>query len=244
MTSNLQESDARRILCVVHSEFNDLGRFRHLLSSVGWRVDRVNLMAGDTLSHELEHYSAVMIFGGTGSLVDSMTAEMRSEFHIIQKAIDLDLPIVGICLGGQILSKIYGAPRSVARNPKPEIGYFPIISTQDAPAGFWSHNVFFQWHWDTMPCPTNGTNLGFTPDFDCQAFYIGNSLAVQFHPDATPQSVETWTQIGARTLSSHSSKSRLEHISDAHTYEANVQLWAEETIGSWLNKGRCGFVGK
>ena len=241
MTSNLQESDAKRMLCIVHSEFNDLGRFRLLLSSAGWRIDRLNLLAGDVLPHQLDQYDALMVFGGTGSLADGLSSEMRSEFKLIEKAINLNLPIVGICLGGQILSQLYGARRSVERKSSPEIGFYPIDSTSDAPDGFWSHKVFFQWHWDTMPCPFEGTNLGYTANFDCQAFYVDNSLALQFHPDATPQTVSAWTEIGANTLRNHSSKTRLEHIHDARVHDASVQQWAEETIGLWLQKGRRGF---
>lgn len=225
------------VLCIVHSEHNNLGRLPSVFRHLDLNHQRSNFLDGAFPAGSPNDYQGIIVFGGTDSVSEGLGHEYIPEYKYLERAVRASVPIIGICLGGQILSEIYGAEAGVQRFPAPEIGFTRIHPTIDAPANFWTHNSFFQWHWDNMPCPASGTVLGRTEEFGCQAYELGNTIALQFHPDATPCTVEAWAALGHRTMNEYSQKSIEEHIKDAHLYEAAVQKWVVRLVGQHFMSG-------
>ena len=113
---------------------------------------------------------------------------MAAERELLTLAVERDVPVLGLCYGGQVLAAVLGA--EVGRAPVAELGW-RAIETDDAelvPAGPW-----LEWHYERFCTPPGATELARTADAP-QAFRIGPHLGVQFHPEATVEIVEGWAR--------------------------------------------------
>jgi GMP synthase (glutamine-hydrolysing) len=119
------------------------------------------------------------------------------EMDFLQKATEEDVPILGVCFGGQLLARVLGG--EVFRSDKEEIGWFPVGTTAPelVPAGPW-----FQWHFDTFTAPP-GAEVIAENEVGPQAYVIGRSLGVQFHPEVTPEIMDAWVKSYKHELDEH-----------------------------------------
>jgi GMP synthase-like glutamine amidotransferase len=119
---------------------------------------------------------------------------LAPELEFITKAIDQDVPIFGICFGGQLLARALGG--SVAPGPKPEIGW-TVVHT-DRP-DLVSTGPWFQFHYDRWQVPAAATEIA-RNSAASQAFTYRRNLGVQFHPELTTQMLSGWLNNGGRDL--------------------------------------------
>jgi GMP synthase-like glutamine amidotransferase len=114
------------------------------------------------------------------------------EIAWVQDAVACDIPILGVCFGGQLLARSLGG--TVGRAPKSEIGWTAIHSddTSLVPSGPW-----FQFHYDSWTVPEGAREIA-RNSAASQAFSYGRSLAVQFHPELTADTLEGWLDEGGR----------------------------------------------
>jgi len=142
--------------------------------------------------------AAIILLGGPMAVYETdRHPHLRDEILLAADALRLGVPILGICLGAQILAAAAGA--RVYRGPQPEIGWFettlsaagrtdPILGA--LPAG----GRMFHWHADTFDPPPGGTLLASSRLYEQQAFRLGpRALGVQFHPEITEEMVDDWT---------------------------------------------------
>ena len=108
------------------------------------------------------------------------------ELEKLKQAHNDGIPILGICFGGQLMARALGG--SVARAPKAEVGWYEIESDDKTfiPTGPW-----FEYHWDRWTLPKGATEIART-EIASQAFVMGRTLGVQFHPEIDPQVLEAW----------------------------------------------------
>jgi GMP synthase-like glutamine amidotransferase len=108
------------------------------------------------------------------------------ELEKLKQAHNDGIPILGICFGGQLMARALGG--SVARAPKAEVGWYEIESNDTTliPTGPW-----FTYHWDRWMTPKGATEIAKT-DIANQAFVMGRTLALQFHPEVDPEVLEAW----------------------------------------------------
>ena len=99
------------------------------------------------------------------------------------------IPIFGICFGGQLMARALGG--SVARGPKAEVGWYPLMSDDQSiiPNGPW-----FQYHWDRWVTPKGATEIARTP-IASQAFIMGRTLGLQFHPEVNIDVLNSWLSL-------------------------------------------------
>jgi GMP synthase-like glutamine amidotransferase len=115
----------------------------------------------------------------------------------LAEAQDRDVPILGVCFGGQILARVLGG--EVFRSEKEEIGWLPV-GTSDPdllPDGPW-----FQWHFDTFSAPPGATVVA-ANEVGPQAYVIGRSLGLQFHPEVTTEIMDSWVRVYRHELDEH-----------------------------------------
>jgi GMP synthase-like glutamine amidotransferase len=119
---------------------------------------------------------------------------IAQEVAFLRRAVEADVPLLGLCFGGQALAAALGG--EVRRAPRPEVGWLEVDSDDpDAvPPGPWLH-----WHWDVFAVPDGATELARTP-IGPSAFVAGPHLGVQFHPEVTPAIVEEWAQAAPESL--------------------------------------------
>jgi len=111
------------------------------------------------------------------------------EVELLRRAHEADVSVLGICFGGQLLARSLGA--RCYRAGASEIGWLPVRSRDPelVPEGPW-----FQWHFDTFEAPEGATVIA-ESDIGPQAYVVGRSLGVQFHPEVTPQIMEDWVRV-------------------------------------------------
>ena len=131
-------------------------------------------------------YGLIVSLGSEFAAFDDSVPWLARERELLRKATEADVPVLGICFGAQLLARALGG--RAMRAARPEIGWVAITTRAPAlvPTGPW-----LQWHYDTFRMPPGGSLLAKSPAGP-QAFTIGRSLGVQFHPEVTPQIVTSW----------------------------------------------------
>lgn len=137
-------------------------------------------------------YDAIVYFGAAWSVYDSETIGtwIGDEIAVARAAHSLGVPQLGICFGGQMLAAALGG--SVARAPVPEIGWHLV---ETASPGLIDAGPWFQWHVDRFTLPGSVPVLARTAHA-AQAFCIGRTLGLQFHPEVTPAVLDRWLAAG------------------------------------------------
>jgi GMP synthase-like glutamine amidotransferase len=131
-------------------------------------------------------YAFVASLGHDHMAGDTHVPAVAAEHDLLARALAHDVPVLGLCYGGQVLAAVLGA--RVGPAPVPELGW-RAIETDDpdrVPAGPW-----LEWHFERFETPPGATELARTPDAS-QAFRLGAHLGVQFHPEATVEIVAGW----------------------------------------------------
>jgi len=133
-------------------------------------------------------YDLIVSLGSEFAAFDESHAFVPREYRLMERAVDADVPILGLCFGGQMLARVLGG--RVYRGADAEIGWLPV-RTRDpelVPAGPW-----FQWHFDIIEPPRDSDVVAET-DLGAQAFVHGRTLGLQFHPEVTPEIMDEWVR--------------------------------------------------
>jgi GMP synthase-like glutamine amidotransferase len=137
-------------------------------------------------------YAFVVSLGHDAGAYETHLPAVAAELELLRAAIAADVPVLGLCFGGQALAAALGG--TVERAPAAELGWREI-ATDDAalvPAGPW-----LEWHYDRFCTPPGAVELARTADAP-QAFRTGPHLGVQFHPEATVEIVTDWAHADGR----------------------------------------------
>ena len=137
-------------------------------------------------------YDAIVFFGSAWSVYDEDTVGswIGDEIAVARSAMDLGVPVLGICFGGQMLAAAVGG--SVSRAPAPEIGWSMVDTSIP---GLIDAGPWFQWHFDRFTVPAGVPVLARSALAD-QAFRVGRTLGLQFHPELTSSVLECWLDNG------------------------------------------------
>jgi GMP synthase-like glutamine amidotransferase len=133
-------------------------------------------------------YDLIVSLGSEFAAFDDSKPFVPREAKLMRTAIDADVPVLGLCFGGQMLARVLGG--EVFRGTQSEIGWLPVRSQdpQLVPDGPW-----FQWHFDSFTLPPGATQIA-ESDVGPQAFVAGRSLGLQFHPEVTTQIMDDWVR--------------------------------------------------
>jgi GMP synthase (glutamine-hydrolysing) len=182
--------ERRSLLVMRHEPFERLGYFEEVLRERHISFTYSDL--GDVL--DLGTHDGLIVMGGPQSANDQ---KMAGELHFIQQALDTKTPVLGICLGAQLIAKALGA--HVYRNPEKEIGWAPVYLT-DAGSGdpvlgrLPSPSMFFHWHSETFMLPPGAVSLAYSDKCRQQAFRFHDTVyGIQFHPEITPEMIVDWS---------------------------------------------------
>jgi GMP synthase (glutamine-hydrolysing) len=184
------------VLSVIHGERVRAGVFGDVVEERGHRLDEWSLAWETPLAQPLDSYGAVLVFGGAMHAdQDDRHPWLREENLFLQRLLMLHMPVLGVCLGAQLLAK--AALASVYRSPTPELGWHDVELTDDAaddPVLSLLPDRFeaFQWHYYTHDLPGGAVELA-KSDVCTQAFRLGDSAwGIQFHAEVTLPQVESW----------------------------------------------------
>ncbi len=127
----------------------------------------------------------VTVLGSAHAADDDSIPWLTPERAYVTHTLEVGTPILGVCFGGQVLSRVLGGV--VDRSPHPEIGFVSVDSTCD----FIDSGPWMQWHFDHFTVPP-GATLVASNDANAQAFVSGRNLGLQFHPEITTESFAAW----------------------------------------------------
>jgi len=187
----------RGILLVQHAESEGPGLLAQALDERRLPVRLVRADRGESVPRAAEGAAAVIILGGPmGVHEEDRFPHLRDEILLASDALRLEVPILGVCLGAQVLAAAAGA--RVYRGPAQEIGWFPTTLTAAGRADpilglLPGEAMVFHWHGDTFDPPPGATLLASSRLYEQQAFRLSpRAWGVQFHPEITEAMVDDW----------------------------------------------------
>jgi GMP synthase-like glutamine amidotransferase len=178
-----------------HVPFESLGSLEDVLILAGLKYQYFDLFTGQE-PPRMETISALISLGGPMSANDPLPF-LAGELRLLESALHAGKPLLGICLGAQLLARALGA--RVYPNPVKEIGWFPIQFTLDAQTDRLFHSLgktetVFQWHSETFDLPQSSVWLASSDNCPHQAFRAGQQAwGVQFHLETTPAMIAEWS---------------------------------------------------
>lgn len=176
-----------------HSITEGPGYFAIFLDSRRIPCRIVKVDAGEAVPADPSAYSGLAFMGGPMSVNDNLPW-IPEVLALINAAVEADIPVLGHCLGGQLMSKALGG--QVTRNPVKEIGWGPVAVEDNAQAREWFGPTRefsgFHWHGETFTLPPGSTRLAASPYCANQAFVLRQHLGMQCHVEMTPELIRAW----------------------------------------------------
>lgn len=187
-----------RILALIHEPGPCSGVFADVAAERGGTIEEWSLAWNAPPPRPIDEYDAVLAFGGImNTHEEHYHPWLREETLLMQRLLDQGVPLLGICLGGQLVAKAAHAP--VTRAPEPEVGWHPVQLLPEAAddpvlGGLPQRLMAYQWHHYCFDAPAGAVRLARSP-VCLQAFRLGElAWGLQFHCEVTAEMVEQWIQ--------------------------------------------------
>ena len=182
------------ILSIQNTEIETLGNFKELFESDGYKIETRHVKK-DKIPEEPDKYAGIVILGGYMSVYETLPY-LNQEQDLIRNANRLQVPLLGICLGSQLIAQALGG--KVHKGEQKEIGWFDVVinneGKNDIFKGIANENIkVFQWHGDTFKLPNSAILLA-SSNLYPQAFRLGNSIGILFHLEVTFHMIHEWTK--------------------------------------------------
>jgi GMP synthase (glutamine-hydrolysing) len=234
--ARVEDAASRRpVLIVLHQEFSRCGKLGQMLEAKGYRLDIRRPPLGNPLPETMEGHSAAVVFGGPMSANDTDDF-IRREIDWMAVPLKEQAPLLGICLGAQMLVKQLGGTVTPHCEGCAEVGFYPIEATQAGRrlTGDWPDTVY-QWHREGFDLPAGAELLARGELFDNQAFRYGPAaVGLQFHSELTYAMVCRWTVRGEHRFSLPRAQPRREHLTGWFRYDPPVRSWLDRFLDAWL----------
>ena len=242
-----EESGMMRVLAVRHVAFEDLGSFAAVLTDCGGEIVYREAAAGfdgvDPLAPDL----MIVLGGPIGAYEEADYPFLVDERALLEQRIASGRPLLGICLGAQLLAKALGA--RVYPGERKEIGWDGVVLTDAGRLSPLAHLANAQtpvlhWHGDTFDLPDGSVRLASTAAYENQAFAVGDAvLGLQFHPEVTAAGLEHWFVGHAAEIASTSGVCLADLRAGARRYGDALERSGRAMFADWLDRNNlCGRV--
>lgn len=185
-----------RVLVITHVPHEQLGTLEPAFKKAGLALDFLNAASAKVWPQPASFDGLVVMGGPMGVHDQTQYPFLKKEIQLIQSAVKPKKPVLGICLGSQLLAAALGA--KVYKNPTKEIGWYPLMREPAADGdrlceAFGQTETVFQWHGDTFDLPKGAAPLFSAPLCQQQAFRYGaNAYALQFHVEVDEATIRAW----------------------------------------------------
>ncbi|MGZ3721749.1 MAG: type 1 glutamine amidotransferase [Bdellovibrionales bacterium] len=228
----------RKVIVFQHVAHEILGTLNPLLKKRGFRVRYINFDRYPESEPSLEKYNGLIVLGGHMGVYEAETyRHIKVELKLIEEALKKEIPILGICLGAQMLAHVLGA--EVRKSAEKEIGWCEVELTahgeKDPLLGhFKKHERVFQIHGDTFDIPKSAEHLAASKVCRSQAFRVGDKVyGLQFHLEVDEAMVHRWLKTPQNIKDLHESQGK-------YTAE-NIKLETTKHIARSLELSRQTF---
>jgi GMP synthase (glutamine-hydrolysing) len=188
-------------LVLQHADAEAPGLLGPALEAAGFVLRTVRPDRGEAVPGAASEFAGLLLMGGPMGVYErGRFPHLRNEIDLVREALDREVPVLGICLGSQILAAAAGA--RVHRGPAKEIGWAPIrlrpAGAADPVLGLIPDGAFvFHWHGDTFELPSGAVLLASSDLYAHQAFRLGRAAyGLQFHPEVTEEMVREFAASG------------------------------------------------
>jgi GMP synthase (glutamine-hydrolysing) len=229
------------ILVFQHDPFEDLGFFAEVLQKQRAEYRTIRLFHGELPAEDWEHIGALIILGGPMGVWDEdQYPFLRWEKTIIRAAIDEAVPLLGVCLGAQLIAAALGT--TVHHGPVKEIGWYPISVTPhgqvDSVLGYIPEAAtVFQWHGDGFDLPGGAVRLASSAYYENQAFRIGRNIyGIQFHLEMTSRMIERWIDERSKDLAKVPYIHPDKIVSDTQNHLPTLNYYAEKFLSEFIRR--------
>ncbi len=232
------------LLIFRHIDIEGPGYLAHFLKIHGIHYHLIRVDEGEEIPRSLDDVGGLVFMGGPMSVNDELPW-IHQEITLIKRAADAKLPILGHCLGGQLISKALGG--DIIANHVKEIGWHDVEWIENRYSASWLnglpvHFEVFHWHGETFSIPHGATRILRSQHCMNQAFVMDNILALQFHVEMTAEMVQQWEQHYSEELATESNQSpavqsgsRL--LDDIESRVMALHRVANALYGHWLQTG-------
>lgn len=220
-----------------HLHFEDVGTLDAVLTDQGYMLHYLDPTSDDLDDMDVPDADLLIVLGGPiGAYDEQIYPFLAGELSIVRKRLDAGRPLLGICLGAQLIARALGAevyPLGVK-----EIGFAPVTLTPDGQASVLAalgDTPVLHWHGDQFDIPAGGAHLASTPVGINQAFSIGyNVLGLQFHLEADASKIEQWlvghaNELNQTGIDPHKLRA------DASRLNERLATAARAVVADWLS---------
>jgi GMP synthase-like glutamine amidotransferase len=190
------------------------------------QVLRIDAERGDV---NPDVFALIVSLGSAAAAFDDSVPWLEAERRLLHRAVQSDVPVLGICFGAQLLARVLGG--EARRGLRSEIGWLRIRTREPqlVPEGPW-----LQWHLDTFS-PPPGARVIADSAAGPQAYAIGRSFGVQFHPEATPELASIWANVHSSSLEREGVDiERL--LRDSHRHKQNARRSAWQLFDAFMDR--------
>ena len=184
-----------RVVAFRHVPFEGLGLIQPALEDNGISVEFPDLFRDDAAMPEVATADGLIFMGGPMSANDDLPY-LKREIEFIRQAVERGQPVLGVCLGSQLIARALGA--RVYKNSSKEIGWFDVHLTEAGRrdpilSGLERSETVFHWHGETFDLPASATWLAYSEACRHQAYRVGSkTYGFQFHLEVTPEMITDW----------------------------------------------------
>jgi GMP synthase-like glutamine amidotransferase len=204
---------------------------------IPWKLIAID--AGDAVPQDAAAYSGLAFMGGPMSVNDDLPW-IPPVLALIRDAVTRDIPLLGHCLGGQLISKALGGV--VSRNPAKEIGWGEVQVSDNDIARAWFGDVrsfaAFHWHGETFTLPQGATHLLSSAHCTNQAYAIGKHLALQCHIEMTAGMIAAWCAVGADEVEASGTSPAVQSVGEMQQQMmhklSRLNSVATQLYGRWI----------
>ncbi len=233
----------RKLLVFQHVASEPLGHLDPLLRQSGFRIRYVNFGREPHAEPDMRRYDGLVVLGGPMNVDQAdRFPHLHTEMRVIHQAVLADKPVLGICLGGQLLAAAMGG--AVHPSPVPEIGWYRLHPRPQARADrLFRHfertpQHVFQWHAYTFAPPPGAVPLAWTRGCRNQAYRLGErAWGLQFHLEADEALIRRWLEqpAGRGEVEQHWGARRIEHILAAtHRHLRAARPLSDRIFGEFI----------
>ncbi|MEJ2514906.1 MAG: gamma-glutamyl-gamma-aminobutyrate hydrolase family protein [Gammaproteobacteria bacterium] len=234
-----------RVMVFKHVAAEPLGLLDPMIRQRGHRIRFVNFHRHPDADPDVSRYQALVVLGGPMQVRDmDRRQHLRTECRRIEEALAMEIPVLGICLGAQLLAHVLGAP--VGPAPRPEIGWYPVrpcnpaVRSDPVLSPLDRETRVFQWHSHAFSIPGNAVHLADSPDCPGQAFRHGNSAwGFQFHLELDERLIRRWMNSPPHLEELRASGVQTSPeaiLTDTRRHLAATAELARRVFGNWLDR--------
>jgi GMP synthase-like glutamine amidotransferase len=231
-----------RALCILHDAFATTGLMGAALRARGWEVDELTIVPAELYGTpdvefafpDRRDYDLIVPMGAPWAANDdaAIGTWLTPELGWLRQIVDEGGAVFGICFGAQALARALGG--SVARSPRPEIGW-TVIEPEPESGGIVEAGPWFQWHFDAFTPPPGATVLAGN-EAAVQAYRIGRSLGVQFHPEVTAVDINLWLDNGGEAQARSLGIDPADLLAEAARQQDDARARTEALTDAYLDK--------